>query len=417
MNTIRVGVAAAAFMFATLAFGQSNERASDGLGAQALSSTPSAVWERGSSVLFDNGPLVNSPGTGVGGADESVLQTTSLSLDLLGFGHQAVSGNRMADDFTVPAGGWLIDSFTFFAYQTGSATTSTMTAVNMRIWDGDPSVPGSSVVFGDTTTNVMTDTAFANIFRVTEATTGTADNRPIMAQTAGGLNLLLPAGTYWVDWQTDGSLASGPWAPPITVDGQTDTGNALQSLADNGLTWAAAIDDGPLNDQNFPQGLPFIISGTLPSADVAISKVADAPAAPGLGDTITFTLDVSNSGPGDAENVEVTDTLPANVTYVSATCTVAVAANIVTWSIGSLANGASASCDIATTITDFGEISNTATVTSTSPDPVPGNGSSTALVAGVPELAIEPVPSLDRLGVLLASLILLGLGLVAVRRF
>jgi hypothetical protein len=82
-------------------------------------------------VLYDNGPLVNSPGTGAGGADESVLQSTSLLMTTLGFGHQVLNNNWMADDFTVTdAEGWTIDAMTFYAYQTGSTTTSTMTNVN-----------------------------------------------------------------------------------------------------------------------------------------------------------------------------------------------------------------------------------------------------------------------------------------------
>ncbi|MEZ4642505.1 MAG: hypothetical protein R3E31_07155 [Chloroflexota bacterium] len=35
-------------------------------------------------ILYDNGTLVNSPGTGAGGADESVLQSTSLTMNTLG---------------------------------------------------------------------------------------------------------------------------------------------------------------------------------------------------------------------------------------------------------------------------------------------------------------------------------------------
>ena len=52
-------------------------------------------------MLFDNGPLVNSPGTGVGGTDESVLQNITLGMTNFGFAHQRSSGNRVADDFTV----------------------------------------------------------------------------------------------------------------------------------------------------------------------------------------------------------------------------------------------------------------------------------------------------------------------------
>ncbi|MDG6220859.1 MAG: hypothetical protein QCI38_05350, partial [Candidatus Thermoplasmatota archaeon] len=87
-------------------------------------------------VLWDNGPLVNSPGTGFGGADESVLQT-SLGMSTYGYGHQQSAGNRIADDFTIPTGQfWEIENILFYAYQTGSTTTSTMTGVNYRIWDG-----------------------------------------------------------------------------------------------------------------------------------------------------------------------------------------------------------------------------------------------------------------------------------------
>ena len=41
-------------------------------------------------LLYDNGPLVNSRGTGAGGADESVLQTT-LGMNTYGFECQSSS--------------------------------------------------------------------------------------------------------------------------------------------------------------------------------------------------------------------------------------------------------------------------------------------------------------------------------------
>ena len=65
---------------------------------------------------------------------------------------------------------------------------------------------------------------------------------------------LLP-GTYWIDWTTNGSaLFTGPWAPPITILGQTTTGNAMQYTTST-TSWGPALDIGQ-------QGLPFIIEGT-----------------------------------------------------------------------------------------------------------------------------------------------------------
>lgn len=208
-------------------------------------------------VLYDNGPLVNCPGCGAGGADESQVQNASLAMSTIGFGHQFALGNSIADDFTVTdATGWQIDTITFFAYQTGSTTTSTITGVYVQIWDGDPSA-GGSVVWGDLTTNRLIFTEWSNTYRVNETSSGTT-NRPIMANVAA-IGTILAQGTYWVQWTTDGSPSlPGPWAPPITITGLTTTGNALQFTT----AWAPAIDTGT----GAPQGLPFLIEGSVLSA-------------------------------------------------------------------------------------------------------------------------------------------------------
>jgi len=203
-------------------------------------------------LLYDNGPLVNSPGTGTGGSDESILQVNTLGMTTLGAGIQFALGNHMADDFVVDAN-WTVDEFTFYGYQTNSTTTSTMTGGYLQIYNGNPST-GGTVIWGDMVTNRMSSTVFANIYRISETAGGTA--RPVMEIVCETPGLTLAPGTYWVEFSFDGSLASGPWAPPITITGETTTGNSLQNLAG---VWGPFIDGVTLT----PQGVPFLINGTV----------------------------------------------------------------------------------------------------------------------------------------------------------
>ena len=144
--------------------GNEAELASEDAGGNVAGSNGPVV-QGPADILYDNGPLVNSPGTGAGGADESILQTVTLSMGTLGWGHQIAFDNRIADEFTVSdPSGWRIDSITFYAYQTGSTTTSTINDMNLRIWDGVPG-GGGAVVWGDTSTNVLDSTGWSGIYR------------------------------------------------------------------------------------------------------------------------------------------------------------------------------------------------------------------------------------------------------------
>src|SRR5690606_10697133 len=163
----------------------------------------------GPTQLYSNGPFITHPTGGAGGNAASVLESTILST--YGYGAQQSADNRVADEFVVPASGWTVDSMTFYAYQTGSTTTSTMTGINVRIWDGVPGAAGSNIVFGNTTTNVMASTGWSGAYRSID--TNLVDStRPIMSVVADIGGLALSGGTYWVDYQFNGSLGSGPWA-------------------------------------------------------------------------------------------------------------------------------------------------------------------------------------------------------------
>ena len=72
----------------------------------------------------------------------------------------------------------------------------------------------------------------------------------------GGLQLTAGA-TYWLDWSVDGTLASGPWAPPVTYvgafNGPNPLGqapNGMQSIG--GAAFALVTDSGSLTEDEFP---------------------------------------------------------------------------------------------------------------------------------------------------------------------
>lgn len=152
-------------------------------------------------------------------------------------------------------------------------------------------------------------------------------------------------------------------------------------------------------------------------ADVSITKTTQPAAGTTVGSSVTFTLNASNAGPGDAENVVVTDNLPLNLNHTSNTCGATVNGRMVTWNIGTLANGAAASCDIVTSIADRGPINNTATIATSTNDPTPDNNSGLASAPGAPFLPATPIPASNYLMLLLAGLLVAGLGIVAARRF
>ena len=111
-------------------------------------------------------------------------------------------------------------------------------------------------------------------------------------------------------------------------------------------------------------------------ADLSVTKSVDNDV-PNEGDTIVYTITVSNAGPDTATNVEVTDQLPDGVTYVSDDGGGDYDSGTGVWDVGDVANGGSATLDITATVdagTGGDTIINDAEVTAVDQaDPNPGN--------------------------------------------
>jgi hypothetical protein len=125
------------------------------------------------------------------------------------FRNNAATNNfRIADDFTVPAGGWRLQGATFYAYRTGNVGASPFLETYLQIWNGRPGDVGSSVIFGDTTTNRQASTTNTGINRIFSTVVGAGVNPPtppgttrqIFANAVTLPDVELAPGTYWLDW-------------------------------------------------------------------------------------------------------------------------------------------------------------------------------------------------------------------------
>jgi predicted RNA methylase len=176
------------------------------------------------------------------------------------------------------------------------------------------------------------------------------------------LNLDPDGVTFWTDDQSTGTvyrlnIASGAVASQFN----TPLGIAT-NLASSGIGGIA-------------------VSGAQQAgagADLGVSMTA-APNPVAAGSSLAYSITVTNNGPDAAQSVAVTDGLPAGVTFVSATASTGSCSGTttVTCNLGTFANAATATITIVVTPTAAGTLTNTANVTSTTPDPVTANNSAT----------------------------------------
>jgi uncharacterized repeat protein (TIGR01451 family) len=254
-------------------------------------------------------------------------------------------------------------------------------------------------------TRAVTGSTFPDRLQVRYSTNGPSTNVGALATDVGDFtNLALDINpTYTVGGYpqvfTQFTLTSADISAPGT--GRV----AFRYFVENG---------GPAGSNSDYIGIDTFEFCELQEADLAITKTA-APGTVAPGDNVVYTLTVTNNGPADATNVVVTDPLPAEVTYVSDDCG---GMNVPpwTWTVGNLANGVSATCNITVTVNPgaAGNIDNTATVSGDNADPAQANNTGTGSF-GVQQNPLE-IPTLSQVGLALLVLALAAASLVLLRR-
>ena len=142
---------------------------------------------------------------------------------------------------------------------------------------------------------------------------------------------------------------------------------AVTTTFDNGST-------GPFNNQISGPG-NITLGGGGPQADLGVTVAA--PSGVVTTGNFTYTLTATNGGPDPATGVVVTDLLSPSVTFVSSDCGATELAGTVTWNIGALVNGGSATCTVTVSMGAVcAVVDNVASIDGQEGDPGAGNNSS-----------------------------------------
>ena len=189
-----------------------------------------------------------------------------------------------------------------------------------------------------------------------------------------------------------GGLASGA-STSFTIDVTVDPGVPGGTILVDQATVSADETEINLGDNSDSESTLVVAE-----ADLAITKAAGS-ATVVAGTQLNYTVVVTNSGPSDAPNVVVVDTLPAGTSFVSSTggC-VEAPAGILTCALGDLAAGASTSfnvtVDVDADVPEATVLANLVTVDSEADDPNLGDNSDTADVTVLTEADL----SIDKAG-------------------
>jgi uncharacterized repeat protein (TIGR01451 family) len=149
----------------------------------------------------------------------------------------------------------------------------------------------------------------------------------------------------------------------------TDTASVTNSTGD------------PDSSNNSASITVIVYTGQEPQADLSLTKRANVSQI-GVGAQFTYTLTITNAGPDAATGVVMTDPMPAGMTMISLQASQGnwSGTDTLTWNVGTLANGASATVILTVIAQQSGIIVNQASVASSSIDLNDANNTDSATV-------------------------------------
>jgi uncharacterized repeat protein (TIGR01451 family) len=177
---------------------------------------------------------------------------------------------------------------------------------------------------------------------------------------------------------TVGNLANGASAT-LRITATVNASGVYTNYAQVATSNEFDPDSTPGDNSTTQDDDDSVTPAPVPVADLELDKAIDD-TTPDVGSDVVFTVVISNSGPSAATGVTVSDTLPSGYTYVGSSASAGSYNGSSLWTVGNLANGASASLTITATVNASGVYTNSAQVAAANefdPDSTPGNNSTT----------------------------------------
>ena len=214
----------------------------------------------------------------------------------------------------------------------------------------------------------------------------------------------LPAGVTFVSASGGGVNNSGvvSWSLGTLASGQVSNLTVTVTAPASGSLTNTASVSSPTGDPNSTNNMtPPVITTVTPVADVGIGKTGSASVL--AASNLVYTISVTNFGPSSASSVTVTDTLPLGVTFVSASGGGINNSGVVSWSLGTLANGQVSNVTVTVTAPASGSLTNTASVSSPTGDPNSTNNVTPPVITTVTPVADVGIGKVGPANVLAAS--------------
>ena len=305
-------------------------------------------------------------------------------------GNSNTTGN-LNDTLNLPVGGSVTYTVTCTIDAAATGTLSNTATIASAV--SDPDMSTNSATDTDTVLTAQADLQLTKTDGVTSAIPGQQLTYTIVASNAGPSSVTdavvtdpFPAGLScsWTSVAAGGASGNSnttgnlndtlnlPVGGSVTYTVTCTIDAAATGTLSNTATISSVVAD-PTPDNDSATDNDTVLSA---QADLQLTK--SGPATAVAGSNVVYTLTVTNTGPSDAQNVQVTDPTPTGLSFVSNTgaCTTAFPCDL-----GTVPNGANrvitTTFSLPANYTMPDPIENTATVSSSTPDPTPGNDSVT----------------------------------------